>query len=385
MRVLHVAPSIARSYGGPTESLAGYVAAAASQNIEAHVVAPSASEDEQARLGAAGAATVTTFPSRGSGAFVQSPQLGKWVRDNAAGFDVVHTHGLFNSISTLSARAAIERGAAVIIRPFGTLSRYTFTHRRSRLKRVWFTAFERANLARARGIHFTTATERDEARWHNLDLDRKAFVVPPPCTLNARARNAGAATSDRALFVGRLNPVKNLEMLIEAWREVVRALPAARLEIAGSGDEAYEQKLRGLVQRTGLNQSVHFSGFLSPETRDEALANTSVFVLPSFHENFGVAALEAVAAGVPVVVSPHVQLSSFIEANSLGLVAADAQALAKAIIRVMTTESIQRRAATHGAAIAMSSYSVDTVGAQLAEMYRAVMLHRNDRQLQNIS
>ena len=68
----------------------------------------------------------------------------------------------------------------VVIGPFGTMSRYTFAHRRTMAKRMYFRAVDAPNLRRAAAIHFTTTAEREEARWHGIDFGDRAHVVPPP-------------------------------------------------------------------------------------------------------------------------------------------------------------------------------------------------------------
>src|SRR5215211_3026774 len=177
MRILHVAPSIARAYGGPTQSLSGYVTASRLLGASVNVVAPEATKSEIDEMEAAtGAGNVRTFPAFGRGAFVVSPTLTSWVRSNADKFDLVHVHGLFNPVSTLSCRAAIKAAVPVVLRPFGTLSRYTFEHRRSGLKRAYFSTLERGNVTNCNGVHFTTDTEREEAAWHGVPLDSRAHV-----------------------------------------------------------------------------------------------------------------------------------------------------------------------------------------------------------------
>ena len=375
MRVLHVAPSIEQSYGGPTRSLAAYLGASVHAGIDAHVAAPNAHADEASYLERSGSGSVLTFESSGQGGLARSPSLVRWVAKNAASYDVVHVHGLFNFVSSLSSKAAISAGVPLVIRPFGTLSRYTFTHRRAMLKRGWFNVLERPNLLGASAIHFTTSTERDQAAWHNLPLAAKAHVVPPPYLLSATSDQSSAAVKrDTVLFVGRIHPVKNLEALIDAWALVSSRHPDLKLVIAGSGAPAYERALSDRAIAGGVSDKVSFAGFLSAPERDAALSKAAVFVLPSHHENFGMAALEAIAAGVPVVFSPDVQLGDFVSEKELGVVAEASPApLADAIAGVLSNQALRRRVASQGRAVVTESYSVAAIGQKLKTMYLAVL------------
>ena len=374
MRVLHVSPSIEKSYGGPTKSLAAYLTASAMAGIEAHVAAPRSAPADVNYMEHAGASSVFSFDSSGRGGMARSPELVKWVKEFAGKYDVIHVHGLFNFVSSLSSKAAVASETALVIRPFGTLSRYTFTHRRGTLKRVWFSMLEKPNVLGASGIHFTTNTERDEAAWHGLPIGEKGHVVPPPYVDAAPLKRGSISARDTVLFVGRLNPIKNLEALIDAWPAVLRDHPLMRLVIAGAGEESYEKTLHQRAHANGVSGSVSFAGFLSSRQRDEALSKAALFVLPSFHENFGMAALEAIAAGVPVVFSPHVQLGDFVKDYDLGIVAdATAAPLAAAISSALSDQALRERVASSGKRIVSECYSAETIGTQLEAMYLAVL------------
>lgn len=385
MKVLHVAPSIARSYGGPTQSLAGYAVASRQAGIEVSIAAPQcAKADVDAFVSRAGETDLHLFRSFGTGAFAISPTLVRWVRRSAGSFDVVHVHGLFNPISSLSARAALRSGAVVVIRPFGTLSQYTFHHRRTPLKRLYFRLIERRNLREAAALHFTTETERNEADWHGIDFSARAYVVPPPAPGGAVSQPAHAESTDgeRVVFMGRINPVKNLEALLDAWLFVHRAMPSALLEVAGEGSFEYLATLQRRARMNGIGNSVTFRGFVSGPEKQKLLASATLLVLPSHHENFGLVVLEALEAGVPVVVSPEVHLSDFIRDQGVGRVAvSNPTILADAIVEVIGDESTRRRARELGPEIVARNFSPPAIGELLSKMYRAAI----DRSLRNAS
>lgn len=379
MKVLHVAPSIAQSYGGPTHSLAGYAVASRYVKIEVSIAAPRCSAaDLNSFATRAVDAELHLFPASGSGAFSVSPALVRWVRRSAAAYDVVHVHGLFNPISSLSARAGLARGAIVVIRPFGTLSRYTFEHRRTALKRLYFRLIERHNLLEAAALHFTTTTERRDADWHGIDFTGRAHVVPPPSLAGpplTRGHSIGG-DSARVVFLGRMVPVKNLECLLDAWPFVRRKMPNALLEIAGDGEPWYVRTLHERAARLGIAGSVAFSGFVSGEKKVNLLSQATLVVLPSLHENFGVAVLEAVEAGVPVLVSPEVQLADFVRAENAGRVIESRPVpLASAILEMIGPggEVLRLRVHEHGPEIVAKTFSPQAIGELLSTMYRAAM------------
>lgn len=387
MKILHIAPSIEQSYGGPTQSLAGYALAARSAGMEVTVAAPRCPlNDESFFADSSKVDRLKLFNSIGSDAFVFSPALTRWVARNADGYDLVHVHGLLNSVSSLSARAALKSGVPVVIRPFGTLSRYTFTHRRGVLKHQYFRRIDGPNLERAAAIHFTTITERDEAAWHGIRFDNRAHVVPPPYVADQPQKGARSAPAERVphlvLFLSRLHPVKRIEILLDAWPAIRKAMPDAQLVIAGTGKESYERALRARARQLSLGESVTFTGFVSGSDKRSLFAKASVFVLPSQHENFGVVVLEALAAGIPVVVSPEVQLAEFVTRNHLGL-AVDARptALGTAIVQILSSSELQGQVQTEGPAKVNEEFSVRVISRELTAMYAAAANEADSRAL----
>jgi glycosyltransferase involved in cell wall biosynthesis len=193
-------------------------------------------------------------------------------------------------------------------------------------------------------------------------------VVPPPFVVSSieprRKSNAKVA-----LFLGRLHPVKNVEALIDAWPSVLSAHPGAVLRIVGEGSPTYEQRLRSRAEA-----GIEFAGFLSGAEKAATLASASLLVLPSLHENFGMVVVEAIAAGLPVVVSEHVQLRDFIAANDLGIIASDSSdSLAAAISSVFSDLELQRRVAETGRRLIDESYNPETIGKQLQSMYLSAL------------
>ncbi|MEO7501030.1 MAG: glycosyltransferase, partial [Gemmatimonadaceae bacterium] len=374
MKVLHVAPSIARSYGGPTQSLAGYAVAARNAGIDVSIAAPRCDYDDlNAFRRRAGGTRLHLFRAYGTGAFAASPSLVRWVSRAASAYDVVHIHGLFNPISTLSARAVLRSGTTVVIRPFGTLSRYTFRHRRTRLKNAYFSLVERRNVVEAAALHFTTDTERDSAGWHDMDIADRAHVVPPPWLgRDHRAKERPPFGGEVVVFLGRIAPVKNIETLLDAWPSVSRSKPRGRLLIAGSGDRGYLRALERRAHDLGILDSIEFRGFLSGEEKQSLLCSASVLVLPSHHENFGIAVLESLDAGVPVVVSAEVQLADFVRRHDVGKVVQSTPAgLASAIIDTLNDGTLGARTREIGAEVVAKEFAPPIIGDLLSSMYHA--------------
>ena len=375
MRVLHVMPSLARAYGGPTQSLLGFLAAARAVGIEADVVAPHASAEDLAWVSdrLPPGTRIRTYAAYGAGHMKVAPAMLRSIAREARGYTAVHVHGVFNLVSDLGARVAAMSGGAVVVRPFGTLSRYTFEYRRGWAKRLYFRLLEAPTLARVAVVHFTTDTEREEADRPGMRLGGKGIVVPPPWNVPMAPPRVPRADPATVLFLSRLHPVKAVDALLDAWPIVQEARPGMRLVIAGDGIPEYASSLRERVLRNAAeSRAISMPGFVNGAEKERCLADADVFVLPSYHENFGIAVLEAIAAGLPVVVSPDVQLASFVEANRLGRVSERAPAeLAASILAVLADDALRLRCAREGAAIIQRNFAPAAVGQRLRALYRA--------------
>jgi glycosyltransferase involved in cell wall biosynthesis len=384
MKILHVTPSVSRAYGGPTASLLGYSLAGRLGGAEVVVAAPELPGQGSAwfaeRAKDAGV-EVRTFAGRGRGAFITSSALRRWLRREAEGCDLVHVHGLLNPVSSLAARSCRLRGVPMVIRPFGMLSRYTFTHRRGWAKKLVFQALDRANVQSAGAMHFTTRSEMEQAMWHGIALQERGFVVPPPLIGvdgSARTRHDAAVSAPLVLFLSRLHPVKSVELLLAAWDSVAARHPTARLVIAGDGEPGYVAHLEAQARQSRAADRIEFVGFADDRRKQSLLADASVFVLPSQHENFGVAVLEAVAAGLPAVVTREVQLSSLIEDQGLGVIAERSpEALANAVSDVLSSADLRRHCSENGPRIVEDLFSLASVSSQLMSMYEHVLAHSN--------
>lgn len=377
LRILHVAPSIARSYGGPTQSLAGYAAASTLAGDEVSIAAPECeADDAEALERQSGAQRILLFPGFARGALIVSQRLLVWLYQHARDYDVVHVHGLFNPVSSLSILLARRARVPVVVCPHGTLSRYTDEHRRTAAKRAYFAMIERANVVNASAIHFTTETERVEAAWYGIDFARRGYVIAPPYLpprLSKRRRDDGNRPAT-VIFLSRIHAVKNIPGLLHAWKFVLAEEPAAKLLIVGPGNRDLVGALESLAVTLGIQQSVTFRGFVAGAEKDALLAAATLLALPSHHENFGLVVLEAVAAGLPVVISPAVQLAPFVEQNRVGVVApAEPSRFGRAIVDVLRDAHLREHVASEGSTLVQQAYAPSVIGLALHEMYVSVV------------
>jgi glycosyltransferase involved in cell wall biosynthesis len=173
----------------------------------------------------------------------------------------------------------------------------------------------------------------------------------------------------RILFLGRAEPAKGIDELLDAAAALAPRFPDLKLVIGGEGDLA---RVRRRATELGIGERVELTGWLGPQERDAELARASVFCLPSHAEGLPMSMLEAMAAGRAVVVSRVGGIPETIEDHDNGLLVPprDSQALAAALAQVLGDGALRERLARRARATIERRYSLDVVGEQLASLYR---------------
>lgn len=178
------------------------------------------------------------------------------------------------------------------------------------------------------------------------------------------------------VFVGTLEPRKNLPRLFEAYEQVVTRMPdAPPLVLAGRRVEQSAAILDGLTARRALAGRVVYRGYITDEDRHRLYAKASMLVLPSLEEGFGMTAVEAMQAGVPVVVSDRGALPEVVGDAGIVVDPTRADDIAAAIERLLASPEERRRRAEAGRAQA-AQFSWSATAETLVAAYRDALARR---------
>ncbi|KEF42967.1 MAG: hypothetical protein ER33_03615 [Cyanobium sp. CACIAM 14] len=383
MRVLHVIPSISPLRGGPSRAVIDMVGALRLQGVDASILTtndhgPGLHPDLiTGRWQRHQGVPVLPFPRwspplSALREFAISPGLSLWLARHLRRYQLLHVHALFSYPSTSAMAQARWAGVPYILRSIGQLSPWSLAQSPGR-KRWMLRLIERRNLEGAAALHFTSLAERDEAA--SLSLSRPSLVLP----LGVRQPDHPAAEGEaprpvRFLFLSRLHPKKRLENLIDALALLQRQQPEAPWEllIAGDGEPHYLVSLRERAGALGIGGRCRWLGFVEGAAKWQALAAADWYVLPSAAENFGIAAVEALAAGTPVILSPEVAVAAHVARAGAGLISSsDPETLARTLASALVRPSLPMRAAALN--LARTEFSWSTIAHQLRDAYRQVL------------
>ena len=391
MRVLQIVPSISLVYGGPSQMVMGFSAALAAAGVDVTVLTTDSNGDTgQPPLDVP---LNTPIPQDGYQIryFRCSPfrrykfslDLLCWLNRHAQEFDLAHIHALFSPISTAAATVARLRGLPYLLRPLGTLDPADL-RKKKQLKQIYAALFERSNLAGAAAIHFTSAqeskiSERFGAMTRDLVIPLGVKPPAPTTTSSAEFRQKLGIPADRApliLFMSRLDPKKGLDLLLPALTQLIYEGSNFHWILAGSNpqDLAYEDKIRTEIRNSPLAAQTTLTGFVSGDLKAELLTHADLFILPSYYENFGIAVAEAMAAGLPVVISDQVHIWQEVQQAEAGwVVACNKDALTDLLRMVLQDATELKRRGKQGQDYASSYYSWSAIAQTTVDAYSQIL------------
>lgn len=286
MRLLLSVASLAPAYGGPARSVSRLALALAENGLQVALWAPDGSARSSSLIQSHENLTLLDGSIRGA--------LESWGR-----VDLLHDNGIWlrhnHDIATLCRKLGIPR----VVSLRGMIEPWAMNHKRWK-KRIAWAAYQRHDLATA-DLHHVTS-EREAGNRERYGWRTPALLLPNGVDVPARYKVPQSDSATRtALFVGRIYPVKGLPLLVEAW---ARLRPEGwKLRIVGPDEGGHQRVLSAMVRRFCLEDEVAFSGSLEGTELALAYESADLFVLPSYTENFGMAAAEALSYGLPVIAS----------------------------------------------------------------------------------
>ncbi|HPF40651.1 MAG TPA: glycosyltransferase [Phycisphaerae bacterium] len=379
MRVLHVIPDLNLIRGGPPQALRALARAQAATGDDVTVLPCRKSSGPHAlEAGDHGNLHVLPGATHSNLKWI-SPSLKRAMLTAAEGRDILHVHGTWRYHSRVSPKVARKTGARLILRPYGNLGIVSRAHK-GRIKSLYWNLFEKGVANAASAIHCASLKEAREIQ--TLGIRSRTFVVPNPVDntlVDANADNEALVAACPVLksfrhcllFLGRIVFVKNLTALVEAFAGIAKDAPDWCLVIGGNPeDTALAERLRRMADELGVAERVCLPGMLVGEVKVAALQRASLFVQPSLHENFGVAAAEALQFGLPCVASDGVALADDIEAADAGVrCGTDATSMAAALLRLMRDSGGRERMGPNAQALA-ERFRPERVAEALRNEYR---------------
>jgi glycosyltransferase involved in cell wall biosynthesis len=265
------------------------------------------------------------------GRFRLSPSLLQWLRANIARFDGIVMQGIWTFPGIAVRLAARRAGRPYCVFAHGALDPWFNKHYPfKRLKKKLYWPIQYPILRDAAAVLFTTRMERDLAltsfrpnRWNSMPIPYGVDepVGDPAVQIGTFYRKIPVLrTRKYLLFLGRLHEKKGCDLLLNAFANLAQQYPNVDLVLAGPDQNGIKAKLQQIAAEHGIADRVHWPGMLSGDLKWGALRAADAFVLPSHQENFGIAVVESLAAGRPVLISNQVNIWPELQEERVALV-----------------------------------------------------------------
>ena len=288
--------------------------------------------------------------------YCYSPKLLPWLRKNGGDYDCVIVNGLWQYLSFATWRRFGGSPIPYYVFPHGMLDPwFKRTYPLKHLKKWCYWPWAEYRVLRdAQAVIFTSEQERAEAK-ESFWLYRCREKISPlgvdaPTSISSSmkedflAKFSQLRDQQTLLFLGRLHPKKGCDIAIEALA-ALSGTQNLSLVLAGPDQIGWQQELEKLTAKLGVESRVIFTGMLEGDMKQGALGNAEALLLPSHQENFGMAVVDALAAGLPVLISNRINIWREIEADRAGYVENDDVSGVKSLIeRWINTPSEQRDA-----------------------------------------
>ena len=329
MRLLHVVHSCNPLAGGVAEAVNRLAEASTEVGHKAEIATcdqPSSSFFEELDLAVRG------FGPASDSSYHSCPALGSWLMENAASFDALVSHGLWQYPSVAVRKAARKAGKPYFVYPHGMLdpwfkNQYPFKH----LKKVLFWWFRQGQILRnAKAVCFTTDEERRLARgtfspYRCNEAVTGLGVADPPSNADAQTKAffdkfPNLREKRKLLFLGRIHRKKGIDLLLKAFEELSTA--DDHLVVAGPSEDVFfaEELVRS---SSAFADRITWAGMIQGDVKWGALRTADSLILPSHQENFGMVVAEALAVGTPVLITDKVNLWREVEDDRAGKVSTD--------------------------------------------------------------
>lgn len=388
MKVLQVIPTLSGLSGGPAQGIKYLCLGLRRQGADVAILTADAPfrKQEYSFGGVRVYSFASCFRHFLPAQFNYSPGLSRWLREHIKEFDLLHIHYLFTYPSTAAAYYARKYGIPYILRPAGMLGPACL--KKSALKKkIYMRIFEDLNLESAAAIHFTSEKERNEASC--LRLNNQNILVPncidpgdfkglPALRGEFRKQYPRIGQRKIILFLSRLDPIKGLNLLIPALKILKERHNDFYCVLAGAGRDEYQEQLKTNFQAAGLTDLVLFTGFLEGEAKYALLADSDIFVLPSYHENFGMAVIEAMISGLPVAISDQVSIYELVEEYQAGLTfGLNSRQIALSLEKLLVDKELCLKMGKNGRRLIEENFSAEKIARQMLEEYQNVRNSRN--------
>ena len=381
MKVLQVVASLAPEWGGPVKVVNELAGALETIGVTSEIISA-----QGRRVG-----TPETVPNdipihlfeTGSLARLwtaHTPGLKKTLARKIPDFDLVHIQELWHYPGYIASKIARSRNVPYIVTIHGELNEWNLQQKRLK-KQIYMTAIQRGILKKSAALHAITQAESNRIR--QLEIETPVAMIP-----NGIHTEAFENLPDRSqfvsrypelenrmivLFLGRIQQKKGLDILAQAFGNLVRTRDDVRLVVAGPDEDNTLTEVKTILKSHGALEKAEFPGMLTGEQKLEALSAADIFALTSYSEGFSVALLEALSAGLPLVITDECNFPEVGDSRAGFVVRPNDSETASALMSLLDSADLRSEMSGNAHRLVRSNYTWERIAEKMFTLYENVI------------
>ena len=299
------------------------------------------------------------------------------IRKDIKNHEVIHIHEHRQTLAIFVSHFAGKNNIPYVVQAHGSVLPF---FQKEGLKNIFDKVFGFRILHNASCVFALTEVEKEQYLKMGVD-ENKIEIVPLGINLeeyenlpqNGRFRSRfNIAEEDKLiLFVGRIHEIKGLDLLVDAFNDLIDHNGEVSIKLAIVGpDDGYLSKLEEKINEYSLKENVIITGPLYKEEKQEALVDCDLFVMPSKYESFTTSGLEAMACGKPLVLTKNNHIHDWVDGNVGIACDDDKDSLRKAIETVLFDDDLSAVYGAKGKELIKAKYNWDIINTQILDIYK---------------
>lgn len=321
-------------------------------------------------------AKIVTFPSYG-GLLRFSPKMKRVLEDEIKQFDIMHLNNYWSYQNIIAAKSAMRHRIPYVLSPHGSLPIMMRGYLRKRLFNLFFGNNILKNAAKVIAV--------SNMEYHQILIRQicaeKIKVIPNAVDLSddspskkgdfRRKYNIGK-DEKLILFLGRIHPIKGVDLLVQSFAELAKKRNEVKLVLAGP-DEGYLDTVKEQIVANNLGDKVICTGPLYDEEKYAAFFDADIYVLPSRYEIFAISILEACASGTPVIITENQGIVNFIRGKTGEVVPFQCESLMQAMEKLLADDALRLKYGQNARKMIEDIFAWEKVINQYEQVYREVI------------
>jgi len=381
MKVLQVVPSLAPEWGGPVKVVNELAGALEAIGVSSEIISA-----QGRRVGNPETVTndipIHLFETGPIARLwtAHTPGLKKTLARKIPDFDLVHIQELWHYPGYIASKIARSRNVPYIVTIHGELNEWNLQQKRLK-KQIYMTAIQRGILQKSAALHAITQAESNRIR--QLEIETPVAMIPNgihteefenlPDRSQFVSRYPELENRLIVLFLGRIQQKKGLDILAQAFGNLARTRDDVRLVVAGPDEDNTLTEVKTILKSHGALEKAVFPGMLTGEQKLEALSAADIFALTSYSEGFSVALLEALSAGLPLVITDECNFPEVGDSRAGFVVRPNDSETASAVMSLLDSADLRREMSENARRLVRSNYTWERIAEKMFTLYGNVI------------